>query len=158
MADQFAPLGGTPWSRAINQSQIDATSRGPRVPTALDSSQIAVAAAVDPAYQAYSVASNPQAATQESQNRWGATGHFDFKRVGADYWNNPGTALAQDVQSLVRSQNPLAIAAVDTVDKLTEGKSSQAYAATSAVGLYPVALAGNAVGGVAHLAVDETQR
>jgi hypothetical protein len=93
--------------------------------------------------------SNPQAAADASHNRWDAISHGRPGSALTEYWNNPGTALTQDINTLRTSGNPLVSGVVHVLDLSPAG---------AALNPYTTALAGNLVGGLAHFVVDEGNR
>jgi hypothetical protein len=93
--------------------------------------------------------SNPQAAAEASHNRWDAISRGRPGSALAEYWNDPGTALTQDINTLRTSSNPLVSGATRLLDSSPAG---------AVINPYTSALAGNLVGGMAHLVVDEGNR
>jgi hypothetical protein len=106
-----------------------------------------VATLVDPAYQAHSVLSNPQAAAEASHSRWNAISQGHPGSALAEYWNDPGTAITQDINTLRASKNPFVSGAVHALESNPVG--------AAVLNPYTTALAGNLVGGTAHLLVDQ---
>jgi hypothetical protein len=96
---------------------------------------------IDPAFQAAAVMHNPRATAQASQDRWGPALDGNLAKLGSDYWNNPGTALAQDLYGLQNNSNPFKAAAGIAVTVATNG----------VVNPYTLALGGNLAGGFAHM-------
>lgn len=114
-AGQLAP-GPETWSHNLGQRFIDG---------AIDSTYATVK---DGTAQTLM---SPQAARQESSSRYEPMLHGDFHKFIDDYWNRPGTSLAEDTKPLW-----------------------SAIPGGNAIGGYTAVAAGNFVGGTAHLGAN----
>jgi len=106
--------------------------------------------ALNAGYEGTTVAANPQAAAQASSSRWSSLLHGNPNALADDYWNHPGTALAQDTNTL--KSNTLGRAASATATQLIPGAST--------IMSSPVAAAwiGDTAGGMAHTALNVGKR
>jgi hypothetical protein len=131
----------TPWTRNVVDLDNSLTPSLPRPPEQLNARHMAMGALVDPAFQANQVAAHPRAAAAATQSRWGSALRGNLGRLGHDYWNDPGTALTQDFQTLSHSANPLLKAGENAT-----GVLGGLARANDVVANYGVAAVGNTIG------------